>query len=47
MPAILAFQVVSGRHAVDDSWKDALDPTLLYIEYSIKLDILFSFDISY
>ncbi|MCJ1380114.1 poly(A)-specific ribonuclease [Xylographa soralifera] len=36
MPAILAFQVVNGRHAVDDSWKDALDPTLLYIEYSIN-----------
>ncbi|MCJ1419496.1 poly(A)-specific ribonuclease [Xylographa parallela] len=36
MPAVLAFQVVNGRHAVDDSWKDALDPTLLYIEYSIN-----------
>ena len=36
MPAVLAFQVVNGRHAVDDSWKDALDPNLLYIEYSIK-----------
>ena len=36
MPAILAYQIASGRHAVDDSWKSTLDPALLYHQYSLK-----------
>ena len=36
VPAILAYQVLSASHAVDDSWKDSLDTTLLYYDWSIK-----------
>ena len=34
VPSILAYQAKKGRNAVDNSWKDHLDTTLLYHEYS-------------
>jgi PAB-dependent poly(A)-specific ribonuclease subunit 2 len=36
MPCVLAYQVQKARHAVDDSWKDSLDTTLLYFEWSMN-----------
>jgi PAB-dependent poly(A)-specific ribonuclease subunit 2 len=36
MPSVLAYQVKSARHNVDDSWKEALDATLLFHEWSLK-----------
>ena len=36
LPSIFAFQVSSARHAVDGSWKNRLDTTLLYHDWSIK-----------
>ena len=36
IPCVLAYQVQSARHAVDDSWKDSLDTTLLYFEWSMN-----------
>ena len=35
-PCTLAFQVSSARHSVDDSWKNNLDTTLLFYEWSMK-----------
>lgn len=35
-PCVLAFQVRDARHAVDDTWKDCLDTTLLFREWSLK-----------
>lgn len=35
-PCVLAFQVRDARHAVDDAWKDSLDTTLLFREWSLK-----------
>lgn len=36
MPSILAYQVQSANNSVDDSWKENLDTTLLYYDWSIK-----------
>lgn len=36
MPAVLAYQLRSARHFVDDSWQDALDTRCLYTEYSMN-----------
>ncbi|KAL2003678.1 hypothetical protein VTN02DRAFT_2828 [Thermoascus thermophilus] len=38
LPCILAYQVKSARHAVDDSWKDELDTSLLFHEWSMNGD---------
>ncbi|KAL1990064.1 hypothetical protein VTN49DRAFT_6645 [Thermomyces lanuginosus] len=35
-PCVLAYQVKSARHQVDDGWKDKLDTTLLFQEWSIN-----------
>lgn len=35
-PCVLAYQVREARHAVDDSWKDSLETTLLFREWSMK-----------
>jgi PAB-dependent poly(A)-specific ribonuclease subunit 2 len=35
-PCVLAFQVRDARHSVDDSWKKALDTTLLFREWSLN-----------
>ncbi|BDD62899.1 poly(A)-specific ribonuclease [Monascus purpureus] len=35
-PCVLAFQAKDARHAVDDSWKNALDTTLLFREWSMN-----------
>jgi PAB-dependent poly(A)-specific ribonuclease subunit 2 len=35
-PCTIAYQVASARHGVDDSWKDNLDTTLLFYEWSSK-----------
>lgn len=35
-PCTLAYQVSTSRHGVDDSWKQELDTTLLFYEWSIK-----------
>lgn len=40
-PCVLAFQAKDARHAVDDSWKNALDTTLLFREWSMKLVVSF------
>lgn len=36
VPCVLAYQVKDARHVVDDSWKDILDTTLLFREWSMK-----------
>jgi PAB-dependent poly(A)-specific ribonuclease subunit 2 len=36
IPCVLAYQVKNARHCVDDSWKKALDTTLLFHEWSMK-----------
>jgi PAB-dependent poly(A)-specific ribonuclease subunit 2 len=36
LPSVLAYQVKSARHKVDGSWKNNLDTTLLFHEWSIK-----------
>ncbi|GAB1215349.1 poly(A)-specific ribonuclease [Aspergillus terreus] len=36
VPCVLAFQVKDARHAMDDSWKDALDTTLLFRDWSLN-----------
>lgn len=36
LPCVLSYQVKSARHGVDDSWKDELDTTLLFYEWSVK-----------
>ncbi len=35
-PCVLAFQVRDARHAVDDTWKNYLDTTLLFRDWSLK-----------
>ena len=35
-PCVLAFQVRNARHAMDDMWKNMLDTTLLFREWSMK-----------
>ncbi|KAI9733955.1 MAG: poly(A)-specific ribonuclease [Cirrosporium novae-zelandiae] len=35
-PCILTYQVRSARHALDHSWKDNLDTTMLYYEWSMN-----------
>ncbi|KAI9840488.1 MAG: poly(A)-specific ribonuclease [Sclerophora amabilis] len=34
VPSVLAFQVKAGSNAVDDSWKDELDTSILYHDFS-------------
>ncbi|KAJ9385489.1 hypothetical protein DTO063F5_4264 [Paecilomyces variotii] len=36
IPSILAYQVKGARHCLDDSWKNALDTTLLFHEWSMN-----------
>lgn len=36
LPSILAYQIKTGSNAVDHSWKDNLDTTLLYHDYSYR-----------
>ena len=36
LPSVLAYQCATGRHAVDDTWRDVLDSSLLYHPYSIN-----------
>ncbi|KAE8137625.1 PAB-dependent poly(A)-specific ribonuclease subunit pan2 [Aspergillus pseudotamarii] len=36
VPCVLAYQVKDARHARDDNWKNALDTTLLYRDWSLK-----------
>ena len=36
IPCVLAFQARDARHAIDDTWKDYLDTTLLFREWSLK-----------
>ncbi|GJP95959.1 poly(A)-specific ribonuclease [Aspergillus niger] len=36
IPCVLAYQVQDGRHAMDDTWKDALDTTLLFRDWSLN-----------
>ncbi|KAI1978164.1 poly(A)-specific ribonuclease [Ophidiomyces ophidiicola] len=35
-PCTLAYQVSTGRHGLDDSWKNELDTTLLFYEWSLN-----------
>ena len=35
-PTVIAFQVNTARHGVDDTWKSTLDTTLLYHHWSIN-----------
>ncbi|KAK2744060.1 poly(A)-specific ribonuclease [Onygenales sp. PD_40] len=35
-PCTLAYQIQTARHGVDDSWKDELDTTLLFYEWSMN-----------
>ncbi|KAI5304121.1 poly(A)-specific ribonuclease [Ascosphaera pollenicola] len=35
-PCTLSYQVKNARHVVDDTWKDALDSSLLFFEYSLN-----------
>lgn len=36
VPCVLSYQVRDARHGVDDSWKQGLDTTLLFREWSLK-----------
>ena len=36
LPSILAYQVKTEGNVIDDSWKDHLDTTLLYHDFSYK-----------
>jgi PAB-dependent poly(A)-specific ribonuclease subunit 2 len=36
LPCVLAYQVKNARHRMDDTWKDRLDTSLLFHEWSIK-----------
>ena len=36
LPSALAYQCMTGRHAVDDTWRDALDTSILFHAYSIN-----------
>lgn len=35
-PCTLTYQVKNARHVMDDTWKEALDSTLLFFEYSLN-----------
>jgi PAB-dependent poly(A)-specific ribonuclease subunit 2 len=35
-PSVLAYQIKTASNAVDDSWKEKLDTSLLYFDYSLK-----------
>lgn len=35
-PCTLAYQITSARHGMDDSWKNQLDTTLLFYEWSLN-----------
>ncbi|KMQ44590.1 PAB-dependent poly(A)-specific ribonuclease subunit pan2 [Trichophyton rubrum] len=35
-PCVLSYQISTARHGVDDSWKNALDTTLLFYEWSMN-----------
>ncbi|KAI5296428.1 poly(A)-specific ribonuclease [Ascosphaera acerosa] len=35
-PCTFTYQIKKARHAIDDTWKDALDPSLLFFEYSLN-----------
>lgn len=35
LPSILTYQIKSARHVIDDSWKDKLDASLLYHDWSL------------
>lgn len=39
LPSILAYQVKTARNAVDDSWKENLDTSLLYHGFSLKYEL--------
>ncbi|KAK4983206.1 poly(A)-specific ribonuclease [Elasticomyces elasticus] len=34
LPSLLTYQVLSGSHRIDDTWKENLDPSLLYRKWS-------------
>lgn len=36
LPSILAYQVKTARHSIDDTWKDNLDTSLLYRKWSLQ-----------
>jgi PAB-dependent poly(A)-specific ribonuclease subunit 2 len=36
MPSIIGYQIKSARHVIDDSWKQSLDPSILYRHWSQK-----------
>ncbi|PKY03306.1 putative PAB-dependent poly(A)-specific ribonuclease subunit [Aspergillus campestris IBT 28561] len=36
IPSVLAYQIKDARHAVDDSWKNTLDTTLLFRDWSLN-----------
>ena len=36
LPAVIAYQVASAKHMVDDTWKTSLDTSLLYQNWSIN-----------
>ena len=36
IPSVLAYQIKDARHVVDDSWKNTLDTTLLFRDWSLK-----------
>lgn len=36
MPSVIAYQIKSARHVIDDAWKTNLDPSLLYRHWSTK-----------
>lgn len=36
VPCVLSYQVRDARHAIDDTWKQLLDTTLLFREWSLK-----------
>lgn len=37
LPCVLSYQAKAARNRVDDSWKEELDTTLLFYEWSMKL----------
>ncbi|KAF2837605.1 PAB-dependent poly(A)-specific ribonuclease subunit PAN2 [Patellaria atrata CBS 101060] len=38
LPSVLAYQVKSASHTIDDSWKENLDPSLLYRRWTTPQD---------
>ncbi|KAI9690962.1 MAG: poly(A)-specific ribonuclease [Bathelium mastoideum] len=39
LPSVLAYQVKSASHVIDDSWKENLDPSLLYRRWTNRANI--------